>query len=126
MPDSSASPPHPQDDLVGLVPRLFVKVRGPSFRGLKSVVRPAHTPSLGLHEHFAQQGQFMHFVAENGDDRLVAGQDVRMDPERDLAILVEMIPPIDSAVLMLRDPWAPCRLESSAGEVSLQASLQLP
>jgi hypothetical protein len=31
----------------------------------------------------------MRFVLEDGDDRLVAGQDVRMDPERDLAPLLQ-------------------------------------
>jgi hypothetical protein len=68
----------------------------------------------------------MHFVLEDGDDRLVAGQDVRMDPERDLAILVVMTPPVDSAILVLGDSWPSRRLESLAGEEPFQTSLQLP
>src|SRR5262249_46779817 len=49
-----------------------------------------------------------------------------MDPERDLALLIVMVSPVDAAIIMLGDERPSRRLEPSAGAKPFPTPLQLP
>jgi len=68
----------------------------------------------------------MHFMLEYSNDRLVAREDVWMNPEWDSSVLIVVVLQIDSAILMFSDSWPSCRFEVLAREETFDTSFQLP